>query len=418
MRVLIVFGASVCIFLLGAVYGSWQPLFNKTSPPSAYPIQAEGAPPPLPKFILPDGIYFYDSEGATGLHVPAEYMLIQPSALALPGDLYFMGYTGHIARGGRPTFSHLLPENRGYINVKIRTERFARQAEQAVRNWQELARAHIGRDLFRIVPADTPRTEYEVEIIDQGMESEFGAWFTLTCKNFTAETPWAWAGVWTYLEHNSMVCLNPNKPNDAGVLAHELGHVLGLGELSHIMHTETYFVLGSCPNDWGGKSIMAYNYPQPWKKFWPANLRPTKEDILGPWACDRSTPGGIDAIYGYTQSRGMGGQFVPQVSIPPSPLETLPPPPQNTPPPETSSSAREDEQTADAPDVSAYPVYIVKRGDILLEIAQCFGVPLRELVALNPQRENPSLIHRGNHIYLPERISSPASYSCVQREQE
>ena len=406
MRALIIFVVGVCVFVLGAFYGSWPPLFKQTPPPPIYTVEEEGISQLPPKFILPEGIYFYDSEEVIGLHVPAYYMAVQPSDFSPAGMLSFIGYTGHIAHGGRPTFSQLLPENRGYINVKIRTVRFAKQAEQAVRNWQELARAHIGRDLFRIVPSDTPHTEYEVEIIDQGMESDFGAWFTSVCTNFTQDAPWAWAGVWTYLEHSSMVCLNPNKPNDAGVLAHELGHVLGLGELSQIMYTETYFVLGSCPKDRGAKSIMAYNYPLPWKKFWPADLRPTKEDLLGPWVCDSSIPGGNDAIYGYTQSPGMGGPFVPQVPVvqlppPPPSSPEVEPPLQNTPPVDATPPPHEDAQTPISPDMPERPVYIVKRGDMLSGIAECFDIPLWELIALNPERENPSLIHLGNRIYLP-----------------
>jgi LysM repeat protein len=53
-------------------------------------------------------------------------------------------------------------------------------------------------------------------------------------------------------------------------------------------------------------------------------------------------------------------------------------------------------------------VYIVRRGDTLSNIAQAFGVTLTDLIAANPQIEDPSLIYAGNVITLPPGASPTA----------
>ena len=46
-------------------------------------------------------------------------------------------------------------------------------------------------------------------------------------------------------------------------------------------------------------------------------------------------------------------------------------------------------------------IYIVRRGDTLSHIAECFEVPLPELLRVNPQVRNPDLIHPGDKIFIP-----------------
>jgi LysM repeat protein len=54
-------------------------------------------------------------------------------------------------------------------------------------------------------------------------------------------------------------------------------------------------------------------------------------------------------------------------------------------------------------------VYIVRRGDTMSKIAADFGVTLEDLIAANPQIEDPSLIYAGNVITLPPGASPTAS---------
>jgi LysM repeat protein len=53
-------------------------------------------------------------------------------------------------------------------------------------------------------------------------------------------------------------------------------------------------------------------------------------------------------------------------------------------------------------------VYIVVRGDTMSNIAEAFGVSLEDLIAANPQIEDPSLIYAGNVITLPPGASPTA----------
>jgi LysM repeat protein len=55
--------------------------------------------------------------------------------------------------------------------------------------------------------------------------------------------------------------------------------------------------------------------------------------------------------------------------------------------------------------------YVVQKGDTLGKIAGRIGVSLRDILALNPQIQNPSLIYAGQVIYLPKGVDNPPPYN-------
>jgi len=54
--------------------------------------------------------------------------------------------------------------------------------------------------------------------------------------------------------------------------------------------------------------------------------------------------------------------------------------------------------------------YVVQKGDTLGKIAGRIGVSWRDILALNPQIQNPSLIYVGQVIYLPGGVVNPPPY--------
>ena len=55
--------------------------------------------------------------------------------------------------------------------------------------------------------------------------------------------------------------------------------------------------------------------------------------------------------------------------------------------------------------------YVVQSGDTLGKIAARAGVSWRDILALNPQIQNPSLIYAGQVIYLPGGVVNPPPYN-------
>jgi hypothetical protein len=155
-------------------------------------------------------------------------------------------------------------------------------------------------------------SQAEVEIIDSGQTSSFGG-VHQNCDSTPAliATIVSDSGGSQRLFHRywvvppntpfskATVCLNPNHnqqvvgTNNQGTIAHELGHALGLnhvagGSLQHLPFDQC--------SDTGFRSIMAYNYI-PWQIQWPADLKPTAEDVVGPWACNINNAAGLARIY-------------------------------------------------------------------------------------------------------------------------
>ena len=58
-----------------------------------------------------------------------------------------------------------------------------------------------------------------------------------------------------------------------------------------------------------------------------------------------------------------------------------------------------------------YTVYRVVTGDTLTKISQSFGLSLNELLEINPQIENPDLIHEGEPINVPVKAPSEIEFS-------
>ena len=55
--------------------------------------------------------------------------------------------------------------------------------------------------------------------------------------------------------------------------------------------------------------------------------------------------------------------------------------------------------------------YVVQPGDTLGKIAARIGVSWRDILAVNPQIQNPSLIYAGQVIYLPNGTGNPPPYN-------
>lgn len=92
--------------------------------------------------------------------------------------------------------------------------------------------------------------------------------------------------------------------------------------------------------------------------------------------------------------------LAPQVS---APLSTG----ADAPAPTTSPAASDAPEAASAP--GAARTYTVKPGDNVSHIARDHRVSVNELLAANPQIRNPSLIHPGDELRLPEGARAPRS---------
>jgi hypothetical protein len=197
----------------------------------------------------------------------------------------------------------------GYVNVFVGQTQFTAQAQSAIAGWHN-------RPLADKTWLTNDAGTAQVEIIEAGGSSLFG--LGLDCATIAGTTSYArtyvqdadglrgsWRGTWNTGSHpfqSGTVCLNPNiQPtpgnpnprNDAGTIAHELGHVLGLDHVTYGDLSGGGF--DSCP-DLGYDSIMAYNYLS-WSAQWPSSLLPTLQDVNGPWVCGDSFPGGLAYIY-------------------------------------------------------------------------------------------------------------------------
>ena len=63
------------------------------------------------------------------------------------------------------------------------------------------------------------------------------------------------------------------------------------------------------------------------------------------------------------------------------------------------------------PSAPAGGTYVVQWGDTLGKIAGRIGVSWRDILAVNPQIQNPSLIYAGQVIYLPKGAGNPPPYN-------
>lgn len=185
-------------------------------------------------------------------------------------------------------------------------------AKTAVANWKAVTQANKLKDGLNLAPTGA---DVQVDVVQTGFASQFDGNFGATCQGELGNHSGAYAwtdvlninnagvsdsngnGWWDPAELSkpfaiARACLNSGVTNNYGTIAHELGHAQGL---NHPIYNG-----GSCPFN-GYYTIMAYNYSG-WSYLWPSDLKPTPQDVVGPWVCNTGNAGGTNYVYNFSNS--------------------------------------------------------------------------------------------------------------------
>lgn len=221
---------------------------------------------------------------------------------------------GHLSDG--IGFQWMAPNDYGMLTVY--TPLVGSIAINAANDWRSRGEQYLRR--VTVVPVSAAVYSL-VEVKWDNRDSIFGQEYDDQCTAWFAGHPNDWAitsvkdtggqfrstdadGYWQrragYPFYRASICLNSDWPIDSGHVAHEIGHALGLDEVT---------ATGAACGDTGKDSIMAYNY-ETWQAQWPplegGRRKPTREDLTGKWVCDDIHPGGVDYVYQYTTTPGYG----------------------------------------------------------------------------------------------------------------